>query len=41
MTSQKKSLTRGGAEIFQSCHAPSGLEQPTNMAPYADDAEYC
>jgi hypothetical protein len=40
MTSQKKDLTRGGADVFQISFAPSGLEEPMNIAPYAEDAKY-
>ena len=40
-TNQKKSLTFGGAEVFQMWRAPRGVEHPKNIAPYADAAEYC
>lgn len=35
-TSQKKNLMRGGANVFHTSRTPSGLEQPKNIAPYAD-----
>jgi hypothetical protein len=39
MTSQKKNFTLGGAEVFQICFVPSGIDEPMNMAPYVDAAE--
>ena len=41
MTNQKKNFTLGGTEVFQISLAPSGIDEPTNIAPYANDAEYC
>jgi hypothetical protein len=39
MTNQKKNFTLGGAEVFQFSLAPSGDDEPRNMAPYVDAAE--
>jgi hypothetical protein len=39
MTSQKKIFTLGGTEVFKICFAPSGIDEPMNMAPYVDAAE--
>jgi hypothetical protein len=40
MVSQKKKRTRGGAGIFQMCLAPRTGDDPRNIAPYAEAAEY-
>jgi hypothetical protein len=32
-------VPRGGAAVFQICLAPTGAEEPKNIAPYAEAAE--
>jgi hypothetical protein len=40
MASQKKNLTFGGAEAFQSSLAPNKEDIPKKNDRYADDAQY-